>query len=210
MGAVFQSTQSKWIECPTCGAPCRDRDLPPRAGLRCRRCGVWVKREPGPRALQRAWAFATTGLVLLLLANAPPILTFNVVGNVQSNHVISGVAGLVTQGYWPVAWLVFFAGILGPALYFAAVWYVLTACNLRRRWPQLRRAVEWAKILESWNLVPVFVIAAIVAVVKLDMLGTVNWQVGFGWLIALSVCSLFTQQFFDRNLVEERLEEMAA
>lgn len=197
-----------WLSCPECGATCRDRELPPRAGIRCGRCGIWVKREPAPRALQRAWALATTGLILILLANATPILTFDVVGNVQSCHLISGVADLVTQGYWPVAALVFFAGIAGPTLHLGLTWYVLTASCLSLGWPGLRRALKVSEIMESWNLAPVYVVAAVVAVVKLDMLGAVDWQVGFYWLIALSFCSLFMMQFFDRNLVEERLEEL--
>jgi len=212
MSEILQSPPAtdRWLSCPECGATCRDRDLPPRAGIRCSRCGVWVKREPGPRALQRAWALATTGLILVVLANTTPILTFDVLGNLQSNHLISGVTGLTAQGYWPVAALVFFAGIAGPALHLALVWYVLTACCLSIRWPGLRRAAKAAEILESWNLVPVYVVAAVVAVVKLDMLGAVSWQQGVFWLIALSICSLCTVQFFNRNLVEERLEELAA
>jgi len=45
--------------------------------------------------------------------------------------------------------------------------------------------------------------------VKLDMLGTVAWQQGALWILALSLCSLFAVQFFDRELVERRLEELA-
>jgi hypothetical protein len=45
--------------------------------------------------------------------------------------------------------------------------------------------------------------------VKLDMLGTVAWQPGALWVVALSLCSLLTMQFFDRDLVETRLEELA-
>ncbi len=152
---------------------------------------------------------ASTGLLLILLANVNPILTFDVAGNTQSNLIISGVLNLFGQGYWPVAMLVFFAGIAGPVLHLAAVWYVAAACCLRRRWPGLPRAVRLAEVMESWNLVPVYAVATVVAVVKLDMLGTVAWQVGAGWVLALSLCSLLAVQFFDRGLVEKHLEDLA-
>jgi len=63
--------------------------------------------------------------------------------------------------------------------------------------------------MESWNLMPVYAVATVVAVVKLDMLGTVEWQQGALWVLALSVCSLLTLQFIDRNLLESRLQELA-
>jgi len=205
-----EPVEEKWIFCPECEAACADRALPPGAALRCRRCGVVVKKASGSHSLQPAWAMATAGLCFVVLANVNPILTFDVAGNMQSNLVVSGVDDLYGQGYWPVAALVFFAGIAGPALHLAAVWYVAAACSLRRRWPGLRRVAKFAEALEQWNLVPVYAVATVVAVVKLDMLGTVMWQRGALWIVVLSVCSLFTVQFFDRTLVEKRLEELAA
>lgn len=202
-------TARKWITCPECEAACRDRELPPRSALKCGRCGVIVRRASGVRSLQPAWAMATAGLVLLVLANVNPILTFDVAGNTQSNLIVTGIFGLVAQGYWPVAVLVLFAGIAGPALHLGAAWYVLAACCLARRWPGLRHARRIAEIMEAWNLVPVYAVATVVAVVKLDMLGTVAWQHGAFWVVAVSLCSLLTVQFFQPVLVEKRLEELA-
>lgn len=209
MSAPSNRAEEKWLSCPECEAPCRDRALPSGGGLRCGRCGVLVKRQTKNRSLQGAWALATTGLLLVVLVNVNPILTFDVAGDTQSNLIVTGVIGLAEQGYWPVAALVFFAGMAGPALHLAAAWYVLAACCLSRRWPSLRRAVKFSDVMSSWNLLPVYVVATVVAVVKLDMLGTVEWQQGALWLLLVSLCSLLTMQFFDRNLVESRLEELA-
>jgi paraquat-inducible protein A len=168
-----------------------------------------VRKYAGSRSLQPAWALATAGLFFAVLANANPILTFDVAGNTQSNLIVTGVFGLYNQGYWPVMALVFFAGIAGPALHLAAVWYVAAACSLGQRWPGLKSVTHYVEILESWNLVPVYAVATVVAVVKLDMLGTVAWQQGALWVLALALCSILAVQFFDRNVVEERLEELA-
>ena len=40
-----------------------------------------------------------------------PVLIFDVAGNTQSNLIITGVYGLISQGYSPVAALVFFGAI---------------------------------------------------------------------------------------------------
>lgn len=199
----------RWISCPECEAPCRDRELPPRGALRCRRCGMVVRKQSETQSLQPAWALATAGLMLIVLANVTPILTFDVAGNTQSNLIVTGIFGLFGQGYWPVAVLVAFAGIVGPALHLGAMWYVLAACCLRQPWPGLHQVDRLAERMETWNLVPVYAVATVVAVVKLDMLGTVTWQVGALWVVILSVCSLAAMQLFDRDLVNKRLEELA-
>jgi paraquat-inducible protein A len=197
-----------WLSCPDCEAPCRDRPLPKNAELRCSRCGVRVKIARGRHSLQPAWAFATAGLFVALLANVEPIMTFDVAGDTQSNRIVSGVIELARQGYGPVAALVCFAGVVAPALHLAAIWYVTSACCLRRRWPAVHRVAAAVEMLEPWNLVPVYAIATVVAVVKLDMMGTVDWQAGALWILALSLCSLCAAQTFDRELVEERLEAL--
>ncbi|MGH8045921.1 MAG: paraquat-inducible protein A [Chthoniobacterales bacterium] len=211
MSAPASSVDTKpvWISCPECEASCRDRELPAKAALRCGRCGIFVRKQTGEHSLQAAWAMSAAGLLLVVLANMNVILTFDVAGNTQSNLIVTGVYGLLDQGYWPVAALVFFAGIAGPSLHLAAVCYVSSACCLGARWPWLRRVARMAEIMESWNLVPVYAVATVVAVVKLDMLGAVAWQQGALWVLALSICSLFAVQFFNRDAVEKRLEELA-
>lgn len=158
--------------------------------------------------MQRLWAVATAGLVLAALANLEPILTFDVAGNTQTNRVATGVLGLVHQGFWPVAGLVFFGAIAGPALHLAACWYVAAACCLRTRLPAVRVVARRINSLESWNLVPVYAVAVMVAVVKLDLLGRVEWRQGAFWIVLLSLCSLIAAQMHDRVMVKERLDAL--
>ena len=208
MTAIPNKPSPAWIRCPDCEAPCLDRPLPKKAELRCARCGARVKSARGTHSLQPAWAFATAGLFIAVLANVEPIMTFDVAGDMQTNRIISGVIELARQGYGPVAALVCFAGIVAPALHLALIWYVASACCLRRRWPAVHRVAGLVEMLEPWNLVPVYAIATVVAVVKLDMMGTVAWKAGAHWILVLSLCSLCAAQAFDPELVEERLEAL--
>ena len=208
MTAISEKTTHDWLHCPDCEAPCRNHPLPKKGELRCVRCGARVKSARGTHSLQPAWAFATAGLFMVVLANIEPILTFDVAGDTQSNMIVSGVFELARQGYGPVAALVAFAGIIAPALHLAAIWYVASACCLRRRWPSVHRVAALIEKLEPWNLVPVYAIATVVAVVKLDMMGTVDWKAGALWILILSLCSLCAAQAFDPELVEDRLEAL--
>ena len=200
--------EGKWIDCPNCEAPCLERE--PQAGeeLRCSRCGTTVLEYIGRKTLQPSMALSIAGLFALLLANTSPVLSFDVAGRVQSEHIITGVEELLSQGYWPIAILVFLAGILAPALHLGSVAYVSTACCLNLPFPRIRDVIRLAAWAEPWNLMPVYAIATVVSVVKLRMLGGVEWEFGARWVLGVALFSLFAQQTFDMRLVKARLEKM--
>lgn len=155
--------------------------------------------------MQSLWALATAGLILVILANVEAVLTFDVAGNTQSNHIFTGIRGLVNQHYAPVAVLVFFGAIAGPALHLGAIWYVASACCLNQRWPGVHRVARLIEKLAPWNLMPVYAVALLVAVVRLDLLGKVDWQQGAFWIVVLSLCSLVIAQYYDRVDAAKRL-----
>jgi uncharacterized paraquat-inducible protein A len=64
-----------------------------------------------------------------------------------------------------------------------------------------------AAFLESWNLVPVFSVACVVATVKLRTLGSVRWEIGAFWMVIYALCILLTIQFFDRKKLILYVEE---
>ena len=162
----------------------------------------------GRKTLQPAMALSIAGLFALLLANTNPVLSFDVAGRIQSEHIVTGVQELLDQGFWPIAALVFLAGILAPALHLGSVAYVSTACCLKVPFPRIPWALRLAGLAEPWNLMPVYSIATVVSVVKLRMLGGVEWGFGARWVLGVALFSLFAQQTFDRRLVRSRLEEM--
>ena len=198
-------TEAAIISCRVCGAGIRDRALEVGETLRCRRCREVVKGAERGHLLHVAWALATTGMILCVLSNVYPILEFNVAGNTQSNRIITGVQGLAGQGYWPVAVLVFFCAVAAPFLYFAAVWYVAGSVCTGRCWPFAGLVARVAERVAPWSLVPVFAIACMVSVVKLDLLGTVTWEAGIWWIGLLAACSFALTQVFDREFAAKRL-----
>lgn len=201
-------SDARWIDCPNCEAPCLEREPAEGEELRCSRCGTTVLEFIGRKTLQPSMALSIAGLFALLLANTNPVLSFDVAGRVQSEHIITGVDELISQGYWPIAILVFLAGILAPALHLGSVAYVSTACCLKIPFPFISLALKVSELAEPFNLMPVYSIATVVSVVKLRMLGAVEWEFGARWVLGVALFSLFAQQTFDRRLVKARLESM--
>lgn len=184
----------EWDNCHACEAAYRHRALCKGEKLYCSRCGELLGVPRVQNLRQNGLALAITGLVLLVLANVFPVMTFDVAGAEQTNHIITGVRGLIEQNYAPLAALVFFCAVLAPGLYLLLGSYVLAARCLGKVWPydfKLYRVIEW---LAPWNLVPVFAVACLVAVVRLDLLGTVTWKTGAVFVVLLSLCCLLLEQ----------------
>jgi len=176
-----------WDNCHACEAPYRHRQLSRGEKLFCSRCGEKLAAPWPERAVQIGLALSLTALILLVMANVLPVMTFDVAGAEQSNRIITGVQGLIAQDYGPIAALVFFSAILAPALYLILACYVLSARALGRHWPFDFQAWRIVERLAPWNLIPVFAVACLVAVVRLDLLGTVNWQKGALFVVLVSL-----------------------
>ncbi|MBU3666480.1 MAG: paraquat-inducible protein A [Chthoniobacterales bacterium] len=198
----MENHKEVWRECPDCGADYLLRPLAPGELLQCRRCDARLATAKGSASLQAAWALVLTGLILLVLANVYPVMKFTVAGNSQSNLVVTGIEGLVRQGYGPLAALVLFSSIVAPALYLLLLCYVLAADCTGGNWPGISAAWRWAELLAPWNLVPVFAVACLVAVVRLDLLGTVTWEHGALFIVLLSACCLVLGRVLDRERIE--------
>ena len=194
--------------CPDCSASYLDRVLQRGEELICMRCEKRLKKYCAPRSLQAAWALVSAALVFLLMANCTPMMVFDVSGNTQSNLIITGVTSLFAQGYWPLAFLVFFSAIALPTLHLGAFWYLLSGCCLKQRWIGIQRALSLVKTLTPWNLIPVFAVATMAAVVKLDQLGTIEWKAGALWIVALSISSLVAIRFFDEHMMSAAIKEL--
>ncbi|MFZ4482886.1 MAG: paraquat-inducible protein A [Chthoniobacterales bacterium] len=199
----------EWRTCPDCEAPFRPRPLAPGHQLRCKRCGARLGQGRKSDSLQTPMALAVTGSTLLLLANVFPVMTFDVAGRTQSNLIITGISGLFDQGYGPLAVLVFFCAIGAPAIYLGLLCYTLSATMMRARVPGLQRAWHWVELAEPWSLIPVFAVACLVAVVRLDLLGTVTWGNGAVFVVLLALCCLLLGRMLDRERIDMLREELS-
>jgi len=187
-------TPGTWDTCHACEAPYLHRRLQRGEKLYCSRCGEKLAAPRPERAVQVGLALSLTALVLLVMANLLPVMTFDVAGAEQSNHIVTGVRGLLAQNYGPLAALVFFSAIFAPALYLVLACYVLTARAMGTSWPfdyHAWRLIGW---LAPWNLIPVFAVACLIAVVRLDLLGSVSWHSGALFVVLVSLFLLVLEQ----------------
>jgi len=162
-----------WIACHDCDLLVRVVPLSAGAKAKCARCGALLYRENAD-GIDRTLAFTVAGLALFVLANAYPLLTFELEGRSQANRLISGVIDLFGQGMWELASLVFLTSILAPLIYLGGMLYVLLPLRLGRRPLGLAAVFRFVQKLRSWAMLEVYALGIFVAFVKLSDFGAVE------------------------------------
>ncbi len=142
-------------------------------------------------------ALVAAGIVLYIPANFLPVMTITITGDVEALTILGGVQELADSGLMPVAVLVFFCAMLAPTVYFVGVAYVSLACMARNGLPFALAVLAVVGRVQPWSLVPVFAAACVVSAVKLNLIGTVFWQPGIGWVALLAACALALGSVFD-------------
>ena len=199
------SSAAALVACHDCDLLHRHVALPPKGVARCTRCGATLYRD-ATGAFDRTLAFSLASLILLLVANLFPFLTFKMGGLVEINHIASGVGELGSQGYRGLAALVFFSTVLAPALRLALLAFL--SINLRSGWrpPGLRPALKVAAKLQEWAMLDVFLLGAIVAVIKLSDLADVQLDLGFYAFCGLILTLSAANSAFDSHAAWDALE----
>jgi paraquat-inducible protein A len=195
------------LVCEDCGLEHRWVRKPGRRLINCRRCHS-VLRSQQDRNMQRVLAGVVAALIVGSLANILPILEFDVQGRLQPCWIVSGVFSLIGQGYWPVALLVAFCGMMAPFTYLLALSYTLSGCLAGINLPGIRVAWRVARLAAPWALVEVYAVALMVAVARLDLLGQVYLKDGTWYAVALFFLTTAVTVRLDVHEVEECLDAL--
>jgi len=194
-----------YLSCHTCHLLSRaEARLHP---LHCPRCGSRLHSRK-PDSLARTWALTLTAYILYIPANLLPIMTVTMSGRGEPDTILSGVKELVVSGMWPLALLIFFASITVPVLKLLTLTYLLLSVKFKSRWRPKERTVLY-RITESvgrWSMIDIFVIAILVALVKLGALATIEAGAGAVAFGGVVVITMFAAMSFDPRLIWDALE----
>jgi len=192
------------VRCHECdlvqyGPPLGDRET-----AQCRRCGARLYRAVA-NTLDRTIALLLAALILLIVANTLPFMTFGFKGQSQSNYIMSGVLELWAHGYWPLASLICFASILAPLAYVLGMLYVLVPIRLGfRPWgaAPFFRSLDY---LRPWAMLEVYMFGVLVAVVKLAQIASIIPGLGLYAYVALFLVWTAAIAGLDARVVWERI-----
>ena len=120
------------IACHECDLLHRIHPLRNGERAKCSRCGagLWSKKRD---SFEHTIILTVTSLILFVLANVFPFMTFELHGRVQTSHLSTGVVEFFERGMWELGLLVLAASILFPALKILGLLYVLGPLEMNRR-----------------------------------------------------------------------------
>jgi paraquat-inducible protein A len=192
--------------CPTCGLTLQV-GAPLRRGQRaeCPRCACTISEGPHG-SLQLTAALAIAALILYVPANIYPILRMHFYGAYSESTVWDGVVSLAETGRYFIALIVFLASIAIPVLKLAGLLYLVISARFTfgRRLRDRVRLYRFIDAVGPWAMLDVFLLAVLVALVKLGEIATILPGPGLVAFTAVVVLTMFASASFDPRAIWER------
>jgi len=176
------------IVCPACDLAHRRTAEPAQGRSRCVRCRALLQR-PENASIDTAIALAVCALVLLLLSNAYPLVALHANGSTREATLIGAAGGLYSQGFKALAGFVLLTTVVAPLAQVATLLYLLIPLRLRRHARGEGLLFRLLTRARPWTFVEVFMLGALVAIVRLSAFARVVPGVAL-WSCALLMLSL--------------------
>ncbi|OIO68557.1 MAG: paraquat-inducible membrane protein A [Zetaproteobacteria bacterium CG12_big_fil_rev_8_21_14_0_65_55_1124] len=187
------------IACHECDALHRTESLPENSSAHCGRCDARLYRHI-PAALERSLALHLTALLLFIIANTFPFMSLKIGGRVETDILLSGPMALIELGMSDIGLLVLLTSIVFPLLVLLGSLYLLGCLRLGIEAPGLGSVFRMVQHLRPWSLIGVFMLAVLIAIVKLLDMAQVEAGTSLFAFAALLPVMTLAQQGFDRSL----------
>ena len=154
------------IACRECDCLQQEVEPPLHGEAECMRCGAVLYRNK-PESVDHSLAFLAAAAVFFAVANAFPILALENQG-VRNSTTLLGAAEALWRTREPaLAVLVFMTTIAFPALEIGASIYMLAMLKAGRVPRGLAPAFRLVDAIKPWGMISVFMLGALVSLVKL-------------------------------------------
>jgi paraquat-inducible protein A len=194
------------VSCDTCGLV---QTVPPLSAgtvAECIRCGSFVATRRSTRSLEVTAALSLAALILYVPANVYPIMKMYLYGGYSESTVWDGVVILMRNDQWFVAVIVFLASMVIPVVKLAGLFSLVVTA--RMGWGRrLRSRTQLYKFIDAigpWAMLDVFLLAVLVALVKLSTWAKILPGPGLVAFTAVVVLTMLASATFDPKLIWER------
>lgn len=168
------------------------------AVARCTRCNAFLYANR-PNSIDRSLAVSIAALIMFVVANAFPFLAISVSGNTQSISIISAVFALSDEGLWLLGILCFGFILLIPLLRVVGLLYILLPLRFGQRLPGIELVYRGIVTLSPWSMMEIYMLGAIVALVKLATMASIELGLSFWAFALLNMLSALAAQMVDTH-----------
>lgn len=201
-------TASAPVICEFCDAVYQRTRLAAHERARCACCGAELYRDKhhDPDVML---ALTLASLVVFMIANAFPIVILEANGVRNQTTLIHAVVTAYDSGMGPLAIITAACVFLFPLLQISLFAWLLLPLRAGRVPPGFVGAMHALRQMAPWSMVEVFLIGALVAVVKLSIMATVIPQTGL-WAFAVLTCLITALHSFDLHQLWYRAEVLGS
>ena len=188
--------------CETCGLTHRVDDLSPGTVAECIRCGTPIVRQPFG-GIEMTAALTIAALVLYVPANIYPILAMSMYGTYTEATVWDGVVQLMAHGEYFIGIVVFLASIVVPLLKLLGLLFLVVTVKwgYGRRLRGRTQIYKFIDYIGPWAMLDVFLVAILVALIKMGDLGKMIPGPGLIAFTSVVVLTILASQSFDPKLI---------
>jgi len=190
-----------------------------RGFAHCHVCDLLVSRPAGQGACPRCqstlhdWrhgnsltacsALLLTAAILLVPANLYPVMTVSRFGQGEPSTILSGVMSLIQDGAWPLGLLVLFASFVVPIGKIVALAFLVASVRSGSAWRRADRTrlYRLTEVVGAWSMVDIFLVAILVALVRMEGLATVVPGIGATFFGAAVIVTMLAAHAFDPRLI---------
>jgi paraquat-inducible protein A len=194
------------VSCDTCGLVQAVEPLAPGMVAECTRCGSFLAARRSTGSLHVTAALSLAALVLYVPANVYPIMKMYLHGAYSESTVWDGIKILMDHHEWAVAIIVFLASMVIPLVKLAGLFSLVVTS--RMGWGRrLRGRTHLYKFIDAigpWAMLDVFLLAVLVALVKLQGWAEVLPGTGLFAFTAMVVLTMLASAAFDPKLIWQR------
>jgi paraquat-inducible protein A len=147
--------------------------------------------------LDSALAFYLTASIFFIVANLFPILQIEAGGITVHATLIGAVRALQAEHMTLIALVLMVTTVIVPAIELFCTTSVLLLAETRHPFGTLAYFFRLRQLLRPWNMIEIFMLGALVAVVKLGSLATVVLGTGLWSLAAFMIAHAAASHVFD-------------
>jgi len=181
---------------------------PGRATVRCVRCDAMLLRTRVD-TVDRTIAWTLSALILFLVAICFPFLGINSSGLERHTSLLTGIFEIYGQGMVSVAILVALTCVLVPLMQMVGLLYVFLPLKFNRKAYAVETIFRLFRHIQPWNMMEVFMLGILVALVKLGDIATIVPGVAVFAFACLIFCLAFAVSSVDAHQVWTRIEGIA-
>ncbi len=175
------------LVCPDCDVVLEVEPLQEGEKAICPRCAFALMTHER-NSIHRTAALAFAAAVLFLVSNCFPFMTLRAGFRESEMMLWQSASGLDTEGYPYLGFAVAIFILVAPTLLIGGLLYLLLPLLSERRLPGAARLCRWVLAARRWNMIEVFLLGALVSLLKLGKLAELTLGASFWSFVGLIIC----------------------